>query len=67
MGFAVDEVAAADDEQADEESGQHGAGPKAPAETLHVEDCGDGAEEEGAAADEGHEDGLFGVEPDLVH
>lgn len=63
----VDEVGAADDEEADEEAGEHGAGPEAPAEALHVEDCGDGAEEEGAAADEGHEDGLFAVEADLVH
>ncbi len=65
--LGVDEVGAADDEEADEEAGEHGAGPEAPAEALHVEDCGDGAEEEGAAADEGHEDGLLAVEADLVH
>ena len=67
VGLAVDEVGAADDEEAEEEAGQHGAGPEAPAEALHVEDGGDGAEEEGAAADEGHEDGLLAVEADLVH
>ncbi len=63
----VDEVGAADDEEAEEEAGEHGAGPEAAAEALHVEDGGDGAEEEGAAADEGHEDGLLAVEADLVH
>ena len=67
VGVDVDEVAAADDEEADEEAGQHGAGPEAAPEAFHVEDGGEGAEEEGAAADEGHEDGLFGVEADFVH
>ena len=67
VGLGVDEVGAADDEQAEEEAGEHGAGPETPAEALHVEDGGDGAEEEGAAADEGHEDGLLAVEADLVH
>ena len=67
VGFGVDEVGAADDEEAEEEAGEHGAGPEAAAEALHVEDGGDGAEEEGAAADEGHEDGLLAVESDLVH
>ena len=62
-----DEVRHGDYEEADEEAGEHGAGPVAPAEALHVEDGGDGAEEERAAADEGHEDALFGVEADLVH
>ena len=67
VGGGVDEVGAADDEEAEEEAGKHGAGPEAAAEALHVEDSGDGAEEEGAAADEGHEDGLFGVEAYLAH
>lgn len=63
----VHDVGAADDEEADEEAGEHGAGPEAPAEALHVEDGGDSAEEEGAAADKGHEDGMLAVEADLVH
>ena len=67
VGAVVDQVAAADEDEADEEAREHGAGPEAPPEALHVEDGGDGAEEEGAAADERHEDGLFGVEADLVH
>lgn len=67
VGLGVDEVGAADDEEAEEEAGQHGAGPEAAAEALHVEDGGDGAEEEGAPAHEGHEDGLLAVEADLVH
>lgn len=52
VGGGVDEVGAADDEEAEEEARQHGAGPEAAAETLHVEDGGEGAEEERAAADE---------------
>ena len=63
----VDEVGAADDEEADEEARQHGAGPEAAAEALHVEDGRNGTEEQAAAADEGHEDGLLAVEADLVH
>ena len=67
VGCGVDEVGAADDEEADEEAGEHGAGPEAAPEALHVEDGGDGAEEERAAAHEGHEHGLLAVESDLVH
>lgn len=67
VGFGVDEVRTADDEQANEEAGKHGAGPETATEAFHVEDGGDGTEEERAAANEGHEDGLFAVEADLVH
>lgn len=65
VGVGVDEVGAADDEETDEEAGEHGAGPEAAAEAFHVEDGGDCAQEERAAADEGHEDGAFGIEADL--
>ena len=37
VGLRVDEVGASDDEEADEEAGQHGAGPESPSEALHVE------------------------------
>ena len=67
VGGGVDEVGAADDEEADEEAGEHCAGPEAAAETLHVEDCGDRSEKEGDSAHEGHEYGLFAVEAHLVH
>ena len=67
VGVGVDEVGASDDEEAEEEAGEHGTGPETAAEALHVEDGGDGAEEEGAAANERHEDGLLAVEADLVH
>ncbi len=67
VSLGVNEVAAADDEQANEEAGEHSAGPEAATETLHKEYGGDGAEEEGTATDEGHKDGLFGVETDLIH
>ena len=67
VSSGVNKVAAADDEQADEEAGEHGAGPETAAEALHVDDGGDCAAKQRAAADEGHEDGLFGVEADLIH
>ena len=41
VGLGVDEVGTSDDEQADEEAGQHGAGPETAAEALHVEYGGD--------------------------
>ena len=40
VGFGVNEVAAADDEEADEEAGEHGAGPETAAKALHEEDGG---------------------------
>ena len=52
VGVGVNKVAATDDEQANEEAGEHGAGPEAPTEALHKEDGGDGAEEEGATTNE---------------
>ena len=67
VGPGVDEVGTSDDEQAEEEAGQHGARPEPATETLHVEDGGDGAEEQRAATHERHEDGLLAVEADLVH
>ena len=67
VSLGIDKVAAADDEQANEEAGEHGAGPETASEALHKENGGNGAKEEGAATDEGHKDGLFGVKPDLIH
>ena len=67
VSIGVNQVAAADDEQANEETGEHGTGPEAAAEALHKEDGRDGSKEKGAATDEGHKDGLFLVETDLIH
>ena len=60
--LGVDEARASD-----EEARQHGAGPgKTAAQTLHVGDGGNGAQEQRAATDERHEDDLLAVEADLV-
>jgi len=62
-----DLVADADEDEAEEEAGQHGVGPVAAAEPLHEQHGRDGAEHEGAAADERHEDAGLVVEADLAH
>ena len=67
IGLQVDEVAASDDDEADEESGEHGTGPEPAPEFLHVEDGGDGSEEQTATAHEGHENGVSGVKSNLGH
>jgi len=63
----VELVAYADEHEADEEAGQHGDGPETTAALFHEEDGGDGAEEEGAAANEGHVGCVVRVESDLRH
>ena len=50
VGFRVDQVGAADDEEADEEARQHGAGPEAAAEAFHEENGRDGSEKQGTTA-----------------
>ena len=40
VGFGVDEIGAADDEEADKEARQHGAGPEAAAKSFHRNYCG---------------------------
>lgn len=67
VGLEVDLVADADEHQAEEEARQRDGGPDAAAESLHVQHGGDGADEQGAAADERHEDGGALVEADFVH
>jgi len=63
----IDLVADANEHQANEETRQHHDGPEAAAARLHEEDGGNGADEEGPAADKRHVVCLFGVEADLVH
>ena len=67
VGFGVDQVAAANDQQAKEESGKHRACPEAATEAFHVEDCGKRPKKERATADERHEYGLLGVEAYFAH
>ena len=43
MFRAIDQIAAADDEETDEKAGKHGASPESSTEALHVEDCRDSA------------------------
>ncbi|KAG7856550.1 hypothetical protein KL919_004080 [Ogataea angusta] len=56
-----------DKDEADEEARKHGVGPEPAAAVVHVQDGRDGAEQQGAAADKRHEDGVFLVEADRRH